>query len=307
MNAGITNAKSFGFPFFTWIGIGVLLTGQILLAAEVQLIARWITPVMWSGFILMSDGILYRVKGESWLTNRLREFPFLFLISIAVWILFEIYNFRLQNWLYAGLPTSPFLRDLAYFWSFGTIMPAVFISSEIIQVLFNKANIIRDRAGVPTGPSWLWFVIGIIALTIPLALPDPLPRYFFGLVWLGFIFLIDPINQQIGNYTFRGEWQEGRFRRTAALLLGGLLCGFLWEFWNYQGFIRAGGHWVYTIPAELRFFNIHFGQMPLLGLLGFPPFAIELYVLYLFIRKMLEVDRRLDRVSFFERRPRTDR
>lgn len=73
----------------------MMLSAQLLLLAEVRLVAVCLTPVMWSGNILFSDGILHRLKGESWLTNRRGEFPFLFLISIAVWLIYEIYNFRL--------------------------------------------------------------------------------------------------------------------------------------------------------------------------------------------------------------------
>jgi len=180
-------------------------------------------------------------------------------------------------------------------------MPAVFISSEIIEAVLKKTHRPDTHVGFSAGPSWLWFTIGIIVLTIPLALPHPFPRYLFGLVWLGCIFLFDPINQRIGNYTFREQWQSGRYQKTIALLLGGLLCGFLWETWNYQAYLQDGGHWIYTIPTGLRPFNLHFGQMPVLGLLGFPPFAIELFVVYLFVRKMLEVDRWVGKVSFFQR------
>jgi hypothetical protein len=41
--------------------------------------------------------------------------------------------------------------------------------------------------------------------------------------------------------------------------------------------IRAGSKWIYTVPGfeELKLF-----EMPLLGFLGFPPFALECFVIY---------------------------
>ena len=56
-------------------------------------------------------------------------------------------------------------------------------------------------------------------------------------------------------------------------MLGGLLCGFMWEFWNYW----AGSKWTYTIPF---FGNYKVFEMPILGFLGFIPFALECWILY---------------------------
>jgi hypothetical protein len=49
-------------------------------------------------------------------------------------------------------------------------------------------------------------------------------------------------------------------------------CGFLWELFNFW----AGSKWIYTVPyvGSLKVF-----EMPILGFLGFPPFAVECYVM----------------------------
>jgi hypothetical protein len=56
----------------------------------------------------------------------------------------------------------------------------------------------------------------------------------------------------------------------------------LWEFWNYW----ATAGWRYTIPWPLDF-GAHYFRMPILGMLGFPPFAMECYAMYHFLRRML--------------------
>ncbi len=56
------------------------------------------------------------------------------------------------------------------------------------------------------------------------------------------------------------------------LLIAGALCGFLWEMWNF----RAGAKWIYTVPY-VGFLKVF--EMPLLGFLGFPPFAVECYTM----------------------------
>ena len=56
------------------------------------------------------------------------------------------------------------------------------------------------------------------------------------------------------------------------MCLAGLVCGLLWETWNF----RSGAKWTYSIPfvGQFRIF-----EMPVLGFLGFIPFALECYVI----------------------------
>jgi hypothetical protein len=60
----------------------------------------------------------------------------------------------------------------------------------------------------------------------------------------------------------------GPFCRT---LLAGLVCGALWEAWNFW----ARTKWIYTVPG---FEGLNVFEMPLAGFLGFPPFAVECVV-----------------------------
>jgi hypothetical protein len=286
-------------PWHAYLGWAILLLGQIAYAFNVRWIEVWLTPTMWTGFILAADGLVFRLRGKSWLNNRKRSFGFLCLISVGVWLIFEAYNFHLQNWLYRGVPESPFWRDVAYFWSFATIMPAVFQSSELVMGLLERLEK-KDKArssGLRLGPSWMWFAVGLAMVTIPLAVPLPWSRYLFGFVWLGWIPLLDVINRKLGLPSFLGMWEQGDWARTSGLLIGGFICGLLWEAWNYQAAAAGGGHWVYTIPDLLRPFDLHFGKMPLLGLLGFPPFAMELWAFYIFLHEIFGGKRSFEKLS----------
>jgi hypothetical protein len=64
------------------------------------------------------------------------------------------------------------------------------------------------------------------------------------------------------------------------LLVAGAACGVLWEFWNYWATTR----WTYTVPyvGHLKVF-----EMPVLGYLGFPPFALECYAMFHWLRGRL--------------------
>ena len=280
------NFESNSLPAYTWFGIAILVVSEILLLMDVSVVIRWFTPLMWTGYILVMDGWLFKRTGSSWLKTKIREFPFLILASVGIWVLFEAYNFHLQNWFYQSIPSSPTLRFLAYFWSFATIIPGVFLTSQIIESLSpNQAS--TGASSPDPGPRSLWFMVGLAMVTIPLTVPSSIARFLFGSVWIGFILLFDPINELIGAPSLRVQLQQGDVRKFAAMLVGGFICGLLWEAWNYQAFLTDGGHWIYTVPQELRIFGLHYGQMPILGMLGFPPFALELYVMYHFLRKMV--------------------
>lgn len=272
----------------TWVGLMILVAGQAALRLGSNLVATWLTPIMWTGYILALDGVNHRLHGQSWLTTRRREFPLLALLSVGVWLMFEAYNLHLVNWLYRGLPPSDLVRDFGYLWSFATIMPGVFQTSDLVYGLLARAGLDARIPQPPAlGPSWAWMAAGALMVAIPLLLPRLLAAHLFGAVWIGFFLLLDPLNARLGWPSIRRQLAEGRWQRAAGLLLGGFLCGLLWETWNQQA-VRAGGaYWVYTVPTGLRIFGWHFGQMPVLGLLGFPPFALELYAFYQLLRGLL--------------------
>ncbi|MCJ7568280.1 MAG: hypothetical protein MUO58_12140 [Anaerolineales bacterium] len=286
------------FPLYGILGLVIMGIGEILLALDVYIAAVWLTPMMWTGYILAADATLYRRKGSSWLTTRRREFPLVLLLSIGVWLLFEVLNFHIQNWTYHSVPDNPVIRDFAYFWSFATIMPGVFITSDIICTFtpkrFLQNHPIRSD-GLFLGAGWLWFLCGLLLIVIPLLLPTAIASYLFGAIWIGFILLIDPINERMGAPSFRRMMRERTYWPILSLLAGGLVCGFLWEAWNFQAFLAGGGHWIYLVPEPLRIFGLHYGKMPLLGMLGFPPFALELFAMYHFLRKILDGDRLLSK------------
>lgn len=279
------------FPAYGWLGLAVMVLTELALLRGSSLAAVWLTPLMWTGLILSLDAVLKRWIGRSWLIDRRREFPFLLLISVLVWLLFEAYNLHLKNWIYEGLPVRDLVRDIGYFWSFATIMPGVLLLSELVDEFLRRVAGDRLEVRVAAGPNWLWFLAGLAMVTIPLALPAHTAAYLFGAVWFGFIFLIDSLNDRLGLPSLRNALRQGRTRPIIAVLVAGLLCGFIWEAWNYQAYLANGAFWIYTFPGALRVTGLQFGQMPLIGLLGFPPFALELLVFYRFLHCMLGGER----------------
>ncbi len=103
-------------------------------------------------------------------------------------------------------------------------------------------------------------------------------------LWVGLIYLIDPINAKLGAPSILRDWQAGRLGRTASLMIGGLVCGLLWEFWNYWAIAK----WTYHLPFLGGWESLRYFEMPVLGLLGFLPFAVECWVVLNLIIAVLE-------------------
>ena len=102
-------------------------------------------------------------------------------------------------------------------------------------------------------------------------------RYLAAPVWLGFIFLLDPINARLGGESLWDDLNEGQYDRLKNLVSSGFLCGILWEFWNYWSHTK----WRYAVPIME---NVKIFEMPLPGYFGFPAFAIECFTMYVFVR-----------------------
>ncbi len=281
------NARPRTFPWHGWIGIAWLITCEVLLSRGNHFVATWFTPLMWTGYILAVDAVVAARSGVSWLTTRRREVPLVILLSVGVWLLFEAYNFHLKNWFYVSVPPNAWVRGLAFFWSFATIMPGVFESADLART-FLPAHKPRPTPVAPRVRTLaVFFVIGVAMVTLPLAMPEATAAYLFGAVWIGFILLLEPVLDLLGVGGAFRDWRRGEWQTVIALLLGGFLCGLLWEAWNYQAVQHNGAYWIYTIPQALRVFGIHYGKMPLLGLAGFPPFALELHAFYQVLKTLL--------------------
>jgi len=265
-----------------WFGIALLVLSEAAMLARVEPFWTWHTPFAWTGYILLLDGIVYKLRGSSWLTTNRREFVFLAIVSIPLWVVFEGYNLLIRNWYYINLPENLFVRYFGYAWAFATISPGIFQTAELVAALrgtrpatgdsrLSTANhrlSTRDYVSVAAGAAMLVW---------PLLWPSP---YLAAPVFLGFIFLLDSINARAGDEALFRDLPAGRYDRLINLLVAGFICGGLWEFWNFW----ARAKWIYTVPivGHIKIF-----EMPVLGYFGFPPFALECFTMYVFTRRLL--------------------
>jgi hypothetical protein len=274
-------------------GLAIMIVSEGATLAHVEPFWSWNTPLCWTGFILFADGIVFRARGNSWLRSSPREFALLALASIPLWLVFEFFNRFIRNWYYVGLPENAIVRYLGYAWAFATISPALFEGAELVAVLRERRSPQAGEAGkagwagqstpaLPAPPAppalpALPVVAGALLLVWPLVWPSP---YLAAPVWLGFIFLLDPINARLGAESLAADLRAGRTDRIVNLSLSGMLCGFLWELWNYW----ARSKWHYSVPIME---NLKLFEMPVPGYLGFPAFALECFTMYVFVRAVV--------------------
>ena len=270
------------------VGLAIMIVSEAATLARIEPFYSWNTPICWTGFILFADAVVWRARGDSWLHSNPREFVALAMLSIPLWIVFEGFNLVIHNWFYTGLPDAFALRLFGYSWAFATIWPAIFEGAELMAVIRRAGRSGKaggsgrtGRSTLPAPPALpgLLIAAGALMLLCPFVLPESVAPYLAAPIWLGFIFVLDPINARLGAESLLGDWRLGRADRAVNLLASGLLCGFLWEFWNYW----AGAKWHYTVPIMP---NVKLFEMPLPGFLGFPPFALECFAMYVFIRQV---------------------
>jgi hypothetical protein len=250
--------------------------------ARIEPFWSWHTPIAWTGFILFADGWIWKRRGESPLRNDRAEMAFLALASIPLWMIFEFYNkHTFANGHYVGLPDTLLVRYFGYAWSFATISPAILITAELVGAIRDRRAPEYRRMDPQTVPfdalAWTSMIVGALMLAWPILYPSP---WLAAPVWLGFIFLLDPINARNGVESLRGDLRANHSWRLVNLLIAGVVCGLLWEFWNYW----ARTKWVYHFPIPP---NIKLFEMPIAGYLGFPAFAVEVFVMYIFVRRLL--------------------
>jgi hypothetical protein len=267
-------------PIHGWIGLGSVGLLELLLFAGNRLVGEWFTPLVWTGYIVFVDGLVAAWTGHSYLTTRRIELVFVALASVGCWWLFEFYNAPrfwrggedLQGiwWHYHDLEPNLFLRRVGYDWAFATIFPGLFLTAEALKVrAFTRLTGLRPIR-LPAWAARLAVVLGAVSALLPLLVVS---AWLAPFVWTAYLLLLEPINYWRGSPSWLREVEAGDYRTLAALLGSGAICGFLWEFWNYWALSK----WTYTVPY---WGGVKLFEMPVLGYLGFPPFALEAFAMY---------------------------
>src|SRR5437870_4186041 len=133
------------FAAHGYAGAAIIIVAEALLFSRNQFVGHWFTPIVWTGYILFVDALIYKLRGRSLLMTDRLEFLVIAIVSIAGWWLFEFYNaprFWKSNlelwWHYHNLEPNLFLRRAGYDWAFATIFPAMFETAELFTITVFK-------------------------------------------------------------------------------------------------------------------------------------------------------------------------
>ena len=190
-------------------------------------------------------------------------------LSVPLWWWFELINERVQNWHYVlSFDYGPVQYGLLTSVAFSTVVPAICAASSMI-----------GRTPSPQEPRELGrssnrrLAVSLIVTGLVLQIAVVLfPTQLFPLVWVAPALIFDGLVASAGGRSLVRDLISGRWTEVLVIAAGGLVCGFLWEFWNYWSMPR----WEYRIPY-LGSWKIF--EMPAAGYLGYIPFAWSVFQL----------------------------
>lgn len=258
------------FAIFSGLSLNIIFT--ILASKKIEPVYTYFYPIAWYTFLVFISGINFLISKKEFTIFNWKNFIKAGVISYGLWLIFELFNLRLKNWAYHGIPLSSPILPLFGFLSYATVVLGIFNVANLLERIF---KVKPKEITVNQSSLDIFLVLGIVSTILVLVLP----KFCFPLVWLCFIFLMEPLN----FYIFKKTIIFRELHKVPFLILSGLICGFLWEYWNYF----SGARWVYTLPWEFLMRPKIF-EMPILGYFGFPPFAIEVYQIYNFAINIIE-------------------
>jgi predicted flap endonuclease-1-like 5' DNA nuclease len=253
------------------LSLAALALAWILLVLRVDPVPTWFYVFAWYPTLTLLDSVATRLdRKPSLLFGRPAEALSLFAWSPVVWLVFEAANFRLRNWYYVFLPAQAVERWAGILLSFATVLPAIVLAERVLAA---SGVFTGRRSRARLARPWMLTASVILAL-VATAFVALFPTFCFPLVWGIGLFLLEPfVYRRAPQLSLFRDIEAGDWGRIGRLLLGGLGIGLLWESYNHL----AQGRWIYTVPGleHLKLF-----EMPPLGFLGFPVFALEAWAMY---------------------------
>ena len=291
----------FGLRWYGPVAILVFLASTLLMVLRVDPFHARYYLFAWYTYIVFADALIHRWRGRSLLSHRFGEFALMLPLSFLLWEMFEGFDLRLNNWYYART-VNGVVEPLAWSWwnapvyflAYATVLPGEFQTIELVRIGSERrwpglAGATIRPWRMTRGKFYGFQLIGCLCIALPMIWP----RVFFPLIWLSMIFIFDPINWRAGRPSLLRQLSRGQAALFCQILIAGMICGLFWEFWNFW----AGTKWVYTVPWPLNVMKVF--EMPVLGFFGFPPFALECYALYHFMRALPGVRRLAGGPSLF--------
>lgn len=248
----------------------VLAAAVALLALGVDPLPGWFYLFAWYPTLVLFDALARRADGRPLALSNRPAMLSVWLWSAPVWLFFELANFRLQNWYYVFVPRGTAQRWAGMLLAFATVLPALFLAERLLHAHGVGKTWEREPVDMGRGGLVASLALGVAQLILAMVWPE----YFFPVIWGALFFLCEPyVYRKRPDLSLLNDVANGEWGRIGRLLIGGAAVGLLWETFNFWS--RA--KWIYTVPGLE---NIKLYEMPILGFLGFPFFALEAWAVY---------------------------
>lgn len=285
-------AQKVALPIWFWIGLVVTLFFWWLMWSREtvfgDLVYYAFTP-MWWGFIFVLDGLVYRYSNrQSLFASKPKTFLMTAIVSLVGWYLFEYFNyFALGNWYYPN-STMPELSHqtivIIFLLAYTTVWPAIFQWYTLLNTCPRLVSRFANGPKLSLNGNLL-ILLGLVLLTLMVFWPYPL----FWVLWIGPLLVFSGVLIRANIWSPFSAMAEGNWSPALLMALSAMLNGFFWEFWNYGSAhpvqpVTNPNYWVYDIPY-INVIHI-FSEMPLLGYMGYMPFGMLAWVIFIWAGKV---------------------
>jgi hypothetical protein len=260
--------------WYGFLGLLLILLGELNFYFVIQPFAISYMMIVWPGYLLVVDSIVYKLKRKSLLTSYPKEFLLMIVLSMPFWLMYEFYNLFTFSWHYVNAIWYINIFD------FVVVIPAVLETFTLIHALdmgkrLDAKRILPSRGAADKAMLKMLAFFGFIITVLPVLMGP----YGVLLMWTGICLLFDPVNYLTGRASLLREASRGVRSTIIQASIAGLVTGFFWEFWNYQAYTQ----WVYTLPSII--IPIRLFAMPLEGYIGYLPFGMACFLFYAYCRK----------------------
>ena len=268
-----TRAAAARFPWWGWLGLGVLAGGWVLAWTRFPWMPvacqRQTYLPLWLGLILLMNALCYRRSGRSLLTHATRPFLWSFPASSLFWWFFEYLNRYVWNWYYVGIGgIGPVQYVVFATLSFATVLPGIASVAAWLGTFAPFADgayarmwRVDVRAPLPVLVLALLSAFGLVGIVF-------IPEFAYPFLWISPLMVFVLVQVLLKEPSVLDDLAEGDWTLVFRFGVAALFCGLCWETWNYWSLAK----WIYAVPYVHRF---QVWEMPVLGFGGYLPFGME--------------------------------
>lgn len=215
--------------WYGYLGFALIALAMINFFTVIQPFATWYIPIIWTGFILFVDSLVYEVSKKSLISTYPKEVLLMVVISIPFWTLFEVYNLFTMSWHYVHYIWY------VHFIDFAIILPAFVETFSLFKALefgkrfdFKKAkSLVKEKRAIKNSMYENVIKLLIVFGAICAVLPVLFPKAAYAFVWFGLLLFLDPLNYLTGRPSILHKISTGKKSLAAQIVFAGLITGFL--------------------------------------------------------------------------------